>query len=190
MKPELDTTEADRALAKQAEILDDRAIKRAEVRALNRGARGARTEMSREIRKKVRMKARDVKDAVRIDRASYSSSTPTATLRISEEPVPLVRFGRARQVRKGVAVTIMKGKRQTIPGAFIVDELGGNAFVRKGKARLPIRMLYGPSVRNLAPAALVKARGRIDERVKKELRRNVQREIDKAFKYGRDARFE
>ena len=47
------------------------------------------------------------------------------------------------------------------PHTFIVEKLGGQVFKREGRARLPIRKLWGPSlpiklVRGASPAAFEK----------------------------------
>jgi hypothetical protein len=38
------------------------------------------------------------------------------------------------------------GRWQTFDSAFLVGSLGNNAFAREGRARLPIRKLYGPAI--------------------------------------------
>lgn len=179
---ELDDTEARKTLTRQARELSDKAIRRAETRGLNRALRGARTELSREVRKEYRLKSRTISDAVGLERASASDRIPTATLTVTQKPIPLVQYGSPRQVRKGVSVTIRKGQRQTVQSAFIVDSRGAQAYLREGKSRLPIRRLYGPSVRQLAPEAIERSAPRVNQRVSTEIERAVQREIDKAFK--------
>lgn len=179
---QLDDSPATRVLAAQARELDPKALNRAITRALNRAGRGARTEMSREVRKTVRLRSSDVSATVTLGRARAGESVPTFTMTVKQAPVPLVRFGTPRQGRKGVSVTIVKGKRQTLAGAFIVDSLGGHAFLRRGKSSLPIRKLFGPSVRQLAPKALEEARPRIVERLTRELERQIERELAKLTK--------
>ena len=38
------------------------------------------------------------------------------------------------------------GRWQRFESAFLVGSLGNNAFVRKGKARFPIKKMFGPSI--------------------------------------------
>lgn len=177
---DLDDKQARRALAKQARELSPTKIQAAQRRAVNRGITGARTEMSREVRKTVRVKSADVRDAVAIEKASGSVATPEAKMRVRHKPIPLAHFGSPRQTKKGVSVTVIKGKRQAIPSAFIVDNLGGHVFKRKGAARLPIRKLFGPSVRQLAPHALETIEPKVVARLEKELVRQLERMIEKA----------
>ena len=40
------------------------------------------------------------------------------------------------------------GRRQKFDRAFLVGSLGNNAVVREGRARFPIRKLYGPAIPN------------------------------------------
>lgn len=54
---------------------------------------------------------------------------------------------RARQTQKGVTAAPW-GERRLFPHTFIVEKLGGQVFKREGKARLPIRKLFGPSIPN------------------------------------------
>ena len=59
-------------------------------------------------------------------------------------PIPLKHF-RARQTRKGVTASPWNN-RKTYKSAFIVNSLGGHAFWREGKSRLPIKRIAGPNV--------------------------------------------
>jgi hypothetical protein len=38
------------------------------------------------------------------------------------------------------------GRWQRFESAFLVSSLGNNAFVREGKARFPIKKMFGPSI--------------------------------------------
>jgi hypothetical protein len=38
------------------------------------------------------------------------------------------------------------GRWQRFESAFLVDSLGNNAFIREGKARFPIKKMFGPSI--------------------------------------------
>ena len=59
-------------------------------------------------------------------------------------PIPLKHF-RARQTKKGVTAAPWNN-RKLYKSAFIVDRLGGHAFWRTGKKRLPIERIAGPNV--------------------------------------------
>lgn len=129
------------------------------VRALNKTADQVLVAGSREVRKAgYKLKAADIKSAMRVKRASQSRLT--ASVIASGRPVPLIQYG-ARQTSKGVTVSVLNG-RKLIPGAFIakmptghigvfVREPGGKhkKVMKAGKAswhQLPIRELFGPAI--------------------------------------------
>lgn len=56
----------------------------------------------------------------------------------------LTDFG-ARQTKRGVSAAPW-AKRRIFPSTFFAKKLGNQVFVRTGKARLPIKKLYGPSI--------------------------------------------
>ena len=59
-------------------------------------------------------------------------------------PIPLKHFG-ARQGATGVSAAPWHN-RKLYKSAFVVGSLGGHAFWRKGKERLPIERIAGPNV--------------------------------------------
>ena len=63
--------------------------------------------------------------------------SPTATFKVGQWVVPVAALGKVTQRKKGVAYNTPNG-RVTNPGAFIVEQLGGGVFQRRGPARLPI----------------------------------------------------
>jgi hypothetical protein len=80
----------------------------------------------------------------------------------------------ARQTAKGVSAAPW-GKRRVFPHTFIAQSLGGHVFERRGKARLPIRKLWGPAV----PRELVKDQSKIafETTVTAELSRRIEHEV-------------
>lgn len=111
--------------------------------------------------------------------------------------VGLMQFG-ARQVRKGVTASILRGKRSLHPGAFLASLqmgkwslIGGNvqavsrygqkrlmtAGRYKGKLRQPLAVEYGATV------AQMLAKGRRPERLADHARGVLQAEIDRLFAY-------
>jgi hypothetical protein len=68
----------------------------------------------------------------------------TYTIRAAGGPIPIKHF-RAYQTRKGVSAAPWKN-RKTYRSAFIVPRLGGHAFWRTGRKRLPIERIAGPNV--------------------------------------------
>lgn len=97
-------------------------------RAAKRVAGQARTHISKEIRTHINVKAKDLKNQLKIDRKKDGASI---TLKESER-LPLKYFG-AVQNASGVKYRISKtGSRGFVPSAFIVNKLGGHAFLREG----------------------------------------------------------
>lgn len=130
------------SVAKRLAELEADLGNRVMARTLNRTVDIAKTDMSREIRSEFALPAAYVRERLTVRRASAKRGG----LRLEAE----LRGGRkgrrsanviafkATQVRKGVAVTIKRGQRKTIGGAFI-GNAGRTVFRREGRARLPIK---------------------------------------------------
>lgn len=128
-------------------------MKRIMPRAINRTATTARARTARKIAGQVKVKVSTAKKGVSIIKARQDRWR--ATLRITSRRIPLIQFG-ARQTQKGVSYQISKSTgRKSIKSAFIqtmpitgaAQEYGHRGvFMRKGKARFPIRELFGPSI--------------------------------------------
>ncbi len=114
--------------------------------AINKTAAPAKTQISREIRQEIAVKAKDVKKSIILKKASYTKWA--ALISISRRRLPVIVFG-AKQNKKGVSYRIQKtGGRKRIGSAFIATMKSGHTgvFKRKGAARLPIVQLRGPSL--------------------------------------------
>lgn len=118
---------------------------RALVQALNRAAGGVKTDASSEIRKTYRVKKATVDKAFRTQVATPSSLT--AIVRVRGRPLSLAGFKpRTNKRGRGVSVNV-KGTRKVIRGAFLRtlktkdEEDYEIVFVRKGKARYPLKAL-------------------------------------------------
>jgi hypothetical protein len=121
--------------------------RRAIVRGLNKTATNVRTAASVAIRGKRSLSAKVVKDAMAIRKANAQSLV--SSIVVTGKPIPL-RDYKARQTKKGVTVLVTPGKRTLVQHhgnkAFTIGKLGGHVFARQGKARLPVKKLYGPSL--------------------------------------------
>lgn len=122
-------------------------IDRAAVQALNRAITSVRALAVREIRKEVQLPAGYVREKLRINRAT--ASRPEASIVASRRGVLLTRFPHRVLKRGGIAVTVTPGSRALFSRAFLIKSLRGSGVpgiaVRKGKARLPVAVLHGPS---------------------------------------------
>ncbi len=157
-------------------VIDDlnaaaRETRPAVVRALNRMIDQVKVRASREVRSAgYKLKAADIKNSIKINRASSGQLKATAIA--SGRPIPLIKYN-ARQVGAGVSVDVLKG-RKVIAHAFIARTANGGqqVFVREPNAKhkkvvkggktqwsaLPIRKLWGPSIPDaLANKAVEKA---------------------------------
>lgn len=114
--------------------------------AINDTAKHTETAMSSRIRKKVNLK-KDVVDKV-IRRTTARREKLSAAVSLNKTArIGLKHFG-ARQTKHGVTYRIERdGGIKRIASGFgpNIPALSGNVFVRVGKARLPIRKLYGVS---------------------------------------------
>lgn len=121
------------------------AVRRAIKGAVARTTRWGRTRISKLIRDKVAIKKSAIDKTIKA-KPFHKAIPPTGRIVISETArIPLKEFG-ARQNKAGVKYRIEKGGPfKLIPGAFTVARFGEHAFKRKGRERLPIQKLHGPS---------------------------------------------
>lgn len=120
----------DRQIAKQRDRLKHvrGGFPKAFARAAKRVASQTQTHISKEIRSHINVKAKDLKDQLKVDRSKNGASI---TLKESER-LPLKYFN-AVQNSSGVKYRISKGGgRGFVQSAFIVKELGGHVFLREG----------------------------------------------------------
>ncbi len=147
-------------------------LRRAGVRAVNRSMQTVRTATLRGLAEDTGLAQRDIRPSLGLTRATFGQ--PQARLVVTGRRIPLIAF-RARQTLTGVSYRL-PGGRGTIAHAFLATMRSGHrgVFRRRGRARLPIVELRGPSlpqiVRNRdlfnpAPAEAV-------------LRKNLQHEVD------------
>lgn len=103
-------------------------------RALNKTIRPVQTAAVRGIAKDMRIKQKDVRKAIRLQRANYAHLN--AYIEASGKRLPLIAFG-ARQTRRGVSYKSWGGGRKTVPGAFIARMPSGHrgVFIRYGNKR-------------------------------------------------------
>lgn len=175
-----------RAVERALRDIPARYLVPATVRALNKVAGNVRTAASRAIRQRRPLSAGTVNKAMQIRKATRGRLV--SSLVVTGKPIPLKDY-KARQTRKGVTVSVTKGTRKVIPGAFIVQKLSGHVFRRQGRKRLPIEKLVGPSLpstftqEQVRLAWLSVARDAMVKRTQEELRF----ELSKLQRRGRAA---
>lgn len=121
------------------------ALKRALRKAGSTALRDMRSEASKRIRARKRIKPRYISRALTLRRPRGGDVGGMEwAVDVSGEAVPLVAYPH-RQTKKGVSVEVNRGKRTLVKGAFITTMRSGHegVFKRRGKARLPIQELRG-----------------------------------------------
>lgn len=121
------------------------------VRALNRGMTAGRTVMSRAMAKDMGLKVSDANKALRYRQATVN--TPVTRLAAGFGRIPLMAFNArgpvpSRGKGRGVSYRMGAGNARTrLQSAFIARMRSGHegVFMRKGRGRLPIVELRGPS---------------------------------------------
>lgn len=142
MKLQIDASQWQSALVS----LGDPNAYKAGARAINRTLSNARTVAVRTVAQDMKLKQAHVRE--RITSAKATNKKPVGYLYATTKRTPLILFG-AKEMGKGRGV---RAKLPTgagkYPHAFIRTMGSGHkgVYQRKGKARLPIRELKGPSV--------------------------------------------
>lgn len=113
-------------------------------RAINHTLDKVHTIVVRTLSKQIGAPQAVIKRYGMITKIRASNATLTATILCKGGPIPLKHF-RAYQTRKGVSAAPWKN-RKTYKSAFIVPSLGGHAYWRVGRKRLPIKNIAGPNV--------------------------------------------
>ncbi len=109
--------------------------------AVNRTATQVQSSAVKALSKETGLKQKDVRSFMKLFRSNFR--TLTATVQGFGRALNLARF-RARQTKRGV-VAFAWGVRRLYRGAFFANE-NRTVFRRKGRSRLPIRSMYGPSI--------------------------------------------
>ena len=127
-------------------------------RSVNRAVLAARAELVRQVKGAYNVKAAAVRETLKIRRASPGD--PTAEVRSTGKRISLYAFGSRPRVpgtggpgRSPLAVATYRGEgRKPIAGAFVAAMQPGQVGIyrRKGTARLPVSMLHGPSIPQMA----------------------------------------
>ena len=127
--------------------------------------RDMRAEATKRIRKRKKLKAREIRKALILRRAKGSNiESMEWAVDVTGKRVPLSAYPH-RQTKAGVSVQVNQGKRSVIRSAFVATMRSGHRgiFIRRGSARLPIVERFGsrPSdaLRHAGEAEGVAARG-------------------------------
>lgn len=122
-----------------------KAISRALQKAGSTALRDMRSEASKRIRQRKRLKPSIIRGAFRLRRPRGATIEGMEwAIDVSGKNVPLTAYPH-RQTRRGVSVEVNRGKRSIVRGSFMATMKSGHRgiFVRQGPQRLPIRELFG-----------------------------------------------
>lgn len=138
-----------RADVRDLQRFSERKVMGASVRAMRKAGSTAIRDMNAEARKRIRdrkrIKVKRIRQAVTKESVrTRSIDDMQFAISIDGVPVPLSAYP-VRQIKRGVSVSVNRGKRTRVKGAFIAIMKTGHrgVFMRRGRGRLPIRELLG-----------------------------------------------
>lgn len=158
-------------------------------RALNRGVTAGQTHAARELARNYAIKVSRAKHSSGIKKASVN--TPEATIVFRGKPLNISHFrvlpGKPQPARRPVLRAVIRKSKGPveIEGAFLANLRSGvRGARRKGKPRLPIEGVFGPSVPSMISAEGIRENvlERMREVVIKRLDHEVTRELEKLSK--------
>jgi len=182
-------------------LLTPKQYERAMRATVNDLAGTIRTQTAKAIKRRYTLPAARVKEGIVVRKARQDM---TASITYTGRPPGLQHF-KARQVRKsggvayslqmgkhgmtgrrlrrgspsGVTVEVVKGRRKPVSRGFMAVMPGGGVGVwkRKGKKRLPIKRLHGPSIKGMfrRTGGMRRARLIVNKELSKKFMRNVRR---------------
>lgn len=135
----------------------DDTVKRATIAAENKTAAQGLTFAKKIIREDYNIKSKDLSKVMK--KTTANKHGKLASITATGKAIALVKF-KARQIKKGVRVTVKKGRPKLLTGHFIATMPSGHkgVFIRKGVARLPIKERFGPGAATLLGSRKVQTR--------------------------------
>lgn len=158
------------------------ALPKAQAAAINRSLITARAEIVRSVRKEYVIKAEDVRNTIKV--TSASAASPIGRIKSMGGPIPLVKFDASKE--NPVRVRVKKtGGKKPIKHAFLQRMGNGykGIFIRAGKARYPLKQLYGPSVPQMVGNENVMKS--VEEKAIETLDKRISHEINRILEAGR-----
>ena len=132
----------DKETIKKLARLDHKGIPASLRQALNVTNRKTRTAMAKGVREKYTVKSERIKQDISPTRYTADS----LLINTKHKPISLRQYS-GRPTAKGYSAMVVKGKRAVIRKGFIRKGYEPKTpFMRTGKARLPIKALFGPSL--------------------------------------------
>lgn len=126
----------------------ERALERAVSRAGGDAIRAVRVAANRHVRSRKALKVKRVNSAL-VTRWPLGTMLEQLVWRVNVSGAPIAAIDYPhREVRRGVSLTINKGHKVLLSGAFLATMRSGHTgvFRRRGKSRLPIDEVYSSTV--------------------------------------------
>lgn len=155
-------------------------------RALNRAATNINSNIKKEVRKEYNIKAGDVNETLTVKRANKSNLS--ASVMSMGGLTPLDKFKVSPKTinpnrKSPIKIGVKKDGVKVVLDAFVADVNGTKVFQRTGEARLPIRMLFGPSVPQMLSNEDI--RKEIETQGQETFEKRLSHEIDRIMERGR-----
>ena len=163
----------DRELAAALAQLSSHDIPKAIRAGVRDAARAGRTTLTKAIGQRYSLTAARIKQDV--SQASFSADGQTAVIRTSRKPITAMQF-KPREVPKGLSMSIFRGQRSVVKSGFLAK---GKPFKRRGKARMPLDVIHGPSIHAIytggqwSPALQARTELRIEDALEKGILRSL-----------------
>ena len=145
-------------LQRDLSVLEHKVAPRATVRTLNTLAERSKTASAKHIAKDLGSRQAGVKRRIVTRKATFKQLWATLTahgrgLQMIEFVVGSKRPTQQIGGKRGLVRTKVMGKSKTYRSAFIAPRRAGDSkttmYMRKGKARKPVRMMFGPGIEQL-----------------------------------------
>jgi hypothetical protein len=157
----------DKELAATLERMSSHDIPKAIRSGVRDAARAGRTTLAQSIGQRYSLTAGRIKQDV--SQPQYLAGGQTAIIRTNRKPITAMQF-KPKEKRKGLSLAIYRGKRTLVKSGFLAK---GLPFKRKGKERLPLDVIKGPSIHAIytggkwAPALQARTEVRIEDALEK-----------------------
>ncbi len=145
-------------LKRQLNALETKVAPQATIRTLNRVAESAKVASARHIAPQMNSRQAAVKRRIETQKATFKRLW--ATLVARDRALQLIEFvvGSKKPTqqpggKRGLVKAKVYGKTRTLNKAFIAPRRSGSSkttvYMRKGRERKPLKMLYGPGIMQL-----------------------------------------
>lgn len=145
-------------LKRQLSTLETKVAPQATIRTLNRVAESAKVASARHIAPQMNSRQAAVKRRIETQKATFKKLW--ATLVARDRALQLIEFvvgskkpTQQKGSKRGLVKAKVYGKTRTLSKAFIAPRRSGSSkttvYIRKGRERKPLKLLYGPGIKQL-----------------------------------------